>query len=138
MSLPPTFAINAAICGATGVIIAMIWVIQPFYGIAYSVRAFVIVTAAGLGNLPGVIVTALGLGTLEQYSGFEDMSTNGPAGCGAVARDRQWRLLLRLVCTAYALTKRPASSTTAGDHTPGLPFGGSLAAHDAGCGIASL
>jgi branched-chain amino acid transport system permease protein len=34
------------------------------------VRAFVIVTAAGLGNLPGVIVTALGLGALEQYSGF--------------------------------------------------------------------
>ncbi len=65
-----TFSINAAICGAAGGLIAMIWVIQPFYGIAYSVRAFVIVTAAGLGNLPGVIVTALGLGVLEQYSGF--------------------------------------------------------------------
>jgi len=65
-----TFAINAAICGAAGVIIGMIWVLQPFYGIAYSVRAFVIVTAAGLGNLPGVIVAALGLGVLEQYSGF--------------------------------------------------------------------
>jgi branched-chain amino acid transport system permease protein len=65
-----TFSINAAICGAAGVLIAMIWVIQPFYGIAYSVRAFVIVTAAGLGNLPGVILAALGLGVLEQYSGF--------------------------------------------------------------------
>jgi branched-chain amino acid transport system permease protein len=48
----------------------MIWVLQPFYGIAYSVRAFVIVTAAGLGNLPGVIITGLGLGAIEQYSGF--------------------------------------------------------------------
>ncbi|HVC11029.1 MAG TPA: branched-chain amino acid ABC transporter permease [Burkholderiales bacterium] len=65
-----TFSINAAICGAAGALIAMIWVIQPFYGIAYSVRAFVIVTAAGLGNLPGVILAALGLGVLEQYSGF--------------------------------------------------------------------
>jgi branched-chain amino acid transport system permease protein len=65
-----TFSINAAICGAAGTLIAMIWVIQPFYGIAYSVRAFVIVTAAGLGNLPGVILTALGLGVVEQYSGF--------------------------------------------------------------------
>jgi len=65
-----TFSINAAICGAAGALIAMIWVIQPFYGIAYSVRAFVIVTAAGLGNLPGVIVAALGLGVMEQYSGF--------------------------------------------------------------------
>jgi branched-chain amino acid transport system permease protein len=34
------------------------------------VRAFVIVTAAGLGNLPGVIIAALGLGVVEQYSGF--------------------------------------------------------------------
>ena len=29
--------------------------IQPFYGITYSVRSFAIVTAAGLGNLPAVI-----------------------------------------------------------------------------------
>ncbi|MGH8687295.1 MAG: branched-chain amino acid ABC transporter permease [Burkholderiales bacterium] len=65
-----TYSINAAICGVAGVLIAMIWVIQPFYGIAYSVRAFVIVTAAGLGNLPGVILAALGLGVVEQYSGF--------------------------------------------------------------------
>ena len=65
-----TFSLNAAICGAAGVLIATVWVIQPFYGIAYSVRAFVIVTAAGLGNLPGVILAALGLGVAEQYSGF--------------------------------------------------------------------
>ncbi len=61
-----TYSINAAICGAAGVIIGMIWVLQPFYGIAYSVRAFVIVTAAGLGNLPAVVVVALGLGAVEQ------------------------------------------------------------------------
>jgi len=65
-----TFSINSAICGVAGVMIGMIWVIQPFYGIAYSVRAFVIVTAAGLGNFPAVIVTALGLGVIEQYGGF--------------------------------------------------------------------
>ncbi len=65
-----TFALNAAICGAAGVLISMIWVIQPFYGVAHSIRAFVIVTAAGLGNLPAVIVTGLGLGMAEQYSGF--------------------------------------------------------------------
>lgn len=65
-----TFSINSAICGVAGVIIAMIWVIQPFYGIAYSVRAFVVVTAAGLGNFPAVILASLGLGVLEQYSGF--------------------------------------------------------------------
>lgn len=62
-----TFSLNAAICGAAGAIIVMVWVIQPFYGITYSVRAFVIVTAAGLGNLPGVIAAGLGIGALEQY-----------------------------------------------------------------------
>ena len=50
-----------------GAIIVMVWVIQPFYGITYSVRAFVIVTAAGLGNLPGVIAAGLGIGAAEQY-----------------------------------------------------------------------
>ncbi|MDH3452655.1 MAG: branched-chain amino acid ABC transporter permease, partial [Gammaproteobacteria bacterium] len=65
-----TFALNAAICGAAGVLISMIWVIQPFYGITHSIRSFVIVTAAGFGNLPGVIVSAFGLGLAEQYSGF--------------------------------------------------------------------
>ena len=47
-----TFAFNAALCGAAGVLVSIIWVIQPFYGITYSVRSFAIVTAAGLGNLP--------------------------------------------------------------------------------------
>ena len=65
-----TYSLNAAICGAAGVLISMIWVIQPFYGVPHSIRAFVIVTAAGLGNLPGVILTAFGLGVIEQYSGF--------------------------------------------------------------------
>jgi branched-chain amino acid transport system permease protein len=65
-----TYALNAAICGAAGVLIAMIWVIQPFFGIGHSIRAFVIVTAAGLGNLPGVIIAGLGLGVIEQYGGF--------------------------------------------------------------------
>ena len=31
-----TFSLNAAICGAAGAIIVMVWVIQPFYGITYS------------------------------------------------------------------------------------------------------
>jgi branched-chain amino acid transport system permease protein len=54
-----TFSLNSAICGAAGAIIVMVWVI----------RAFVIVTAAGLGNLPGVIAAGFGIGTLELYGG---------------------------------------------------------------------
>ncbi|MEQ9172399.1 MAG: branched-chain amino acid ABC transporter permease [Rhodospirillales bacterium] len=65
-----TFSLNAAICGAAGALISMIWVIQPFYGIGHSIRSFVIVTAAGFGNLGGVIMAGLGLGVMEQYGGF--------------------------------------------------------------------
>ena len=65
-----TFAFNAALCGAAGVLVSIIWVIQPFYGITYSVRSFAIVTAAGLGNLPGVISAAFGIGLFEKYTGM--------------------------------------------------------------------
>jgi branched-chain amino acid transport system permease protein len=65
-----TFALNAAICGAAGALISMIWVIQPYFGIVHSIRSFVIVTAAGFGNLPGVIVAGFGLGIAEQFGGF--------------------------------------------------------------------
>jgi branched-chain amino acid transport system permease protein len=65
-----TFAFNAALCGAAGVLVSIIWVIQPFYGITYSVRSFAIVTAAGLGNLPGVISASFGIGLFEKYTGM--------------------------------------------------------------------
>ncbi len=65
-----TFSLNAAICGAAGALISMIWVIQPYFGITHSIRSFVIVTAAGFGNLPGVIAAGLGMGVVEQFGGF--------------------------------------------------------------------
>ena len=65
-----TFSLNAAICGVAGALVSLIWVIQPFFGITHSIRAFVIVTAAGLGNLPGVVLSGFGLGIAEQFGGF--------------------------------------------------------------------
>ena len=65
-----TFCLNAAICGAAGALVAMVWNVQPFYGTTYSIRLFVIVTAAGFGNLPGVIAAGFGMGVFEQFGGF--------------------------------------------------------------------
>ncbi len=65
-----TFALNAAICGAAGALVAMIWNIQPYFGIVYSLRSFMIVTVAGYGNLLGVILAGLGLGAGEQFAAF--------------------------------------------------------------------
>ncbi len=65
-----TYALNAAICGAAGALVAMTWVIQPYIGVAYTIRAFMIVVVAGLGNVAGVILAGLGLGAAEQYAAF--------------------------------------------------------------------
>jgi len=65
-----TYGLNAAICGAAGALVAMTWVVHPYLGLPYTIRSFMIVVVAGLGNLPGVIVAALGLGTAENFAGF--------------------------------------------------------------------
>jgi branched-chain amino acid transport system permease protein len=65
-----TFALNAGICGATGALVAMTWVIHPYLGLPYTVRSFMIVVVAGLGNLAGILLAASVLGTAEQYAGF--------------------------------------------------------------------
>ena len=65
-----TFCLNAAICGAAGALVALVWNVQPFFGTTYSIRLFVIVTAAGIGNLPAVIAAGFGMGVFEQFGGF--------------------------------------------------------------------
>jgi len=65
-----TFALNAAICGASGALVAMTWVVHPYLGLPYTVRSFTIVILAGLGNVAGVLSAALGLGVAENFAGF--------------------------------------------------------------------
>ncbi|MHA1523106.1 MAG: branched-chain amino acid ABC transporter permease [Alphaproteobacteria bacterium] len=65
-----TYALNAAICGAAGALVAMAYTIHPYIGLPYTVRSFMIVIVAGLGNLPGVILAGLGLGASENMAGF--------------------------------------------------------------------
>lgn len=65
-----TFSLNAAICGAAGALVALVWNVQPYLGTTFSIRCFVIVTAAGVGNLPAVIAAGFGMGVFEQFGGF--------------------------------------------------------------------
>ena len=65
-----TFGLNAAICGAAGALVVMTWVIHPFMGLAYTLRSFMIVIVAGIGNVAGVVVAGLGLGAAENFAGF--------------------------------------------------------------------
>ena len=65
-----TFGLNAAICGAAGALVAMAYNIHPYIGLPYTIRSFMIVIVAGLGNIAGVVVAALGLGAAENLAGF--------------------------------------------------------------------
>ena len=65
-----TFGINAAICGAAGAMIAMAYSIHPYIGLPYTIRAFMIVIVAGLGNIAGVVLAGLGLGAAENVAAF--------------------------------------------------------------------
>ena len=49
-----TFGINAALCGIAGACIAITFTLHPYTGLPYTVRSFMIVIIAGLGNLPAV------------------------------------------------------------------------------------
>src|SRR6059058_924862 len=60
-----TFAINAAICGASGALVAMTWIVHPYLGLPYTVRSFMIVIIAGLGNVTGFLSSALGPAVAE-------------------------------------------------------------------------
>lgn len=65
-----TYALNAAICGAAGALVVMTWLIHPYLGLPYTVRSFMIVIIAGLGNVAAVLGAGLGLGVAENYAGF--------------------------------------------------------------------
>ena len=65
-----TFALNAAICGAAGSLVALTFAIHPYIGLPYTIRSFMIVIFAGLGNLPGVVFSAATLGVIEESADF--------------------------------------------------------------------
>ena len=65
-----TYGLNAAICGAVGALVAMTWIIHPYLGLPYTVRSFMIVIIAGLGNIAAVLGAGLGLGVAENFAAF--------------------------------------------------------------------
>jgi len=65
-----TYSVSAALCGAAGSLVVMAWAIHPYIGLPYTIRSFMVVIVAGLGNLPGVVLAGLGLGAAENLAGF--------------------------------------------------------------------
>jgi branched-chain amino acid transport system permease protein len=65
-----TFGINAALCGVAGACIAITFTLHPYVGLPYTVRSFMIVILAGLGNLPGVALSGMSLGIFEEFADY--------------------------------------------------------------------
>ena len=65
-----TFGINAALCGIAGALISITFTLHPYVGLPYTVRSFMIVIVAGLGNLPAVAVSGMGLGVFEEFADY--------------------------------------------------------------------
>ena len=65
-----TFGINAALCGVAGALISITFTIHPYMGLPYTIRSFMIVIVAGLGNLPGVAMSGMGLGVFEEFADY--------------------------------------------------------------------
>ena len=65
-----TFGINAALCGVAGALISITFTLHPYIGLPYTVRSFMIVIIAGLGNLPGVAISGMGLGVFEEFADY--------------------------------------------------------------------
>mgnify|MGYP000088149781 FL=1 len=65
-----TFGINAALCGVAGALISITLTLHPYVGLPYTVRSFMIVIIAGLGNLPAVAISGMGLGVFEEFADY--------------------------------------------------------------------
>ena len=65
-----TYALNAGICGLAGALVAMTYTLHPYIGLPYTVRSFMIVIVAGIGNIPAVLASGLGLGAVEEFSSY--------------------------------------------------------------------
>ena len=65
-----TFGLNAALCGVAGALISITLTLHPYVGLPYTVRSFMIVIIAGLGNLPAVAISGMGLGLFEEFADY--------------------------------------------------------------------
>jgi branched-chain amino acid transport system permease protein len=60
-----TFGIGAAMAGAAGALIAMVYSFTPVTGDSLTMKAFVIVVLGGLGSMHGALVAGIVLGVTE-------------------------------------------------------------------------
>jgi branched-chain amino acid transport system permease protein len=64
------FGLGAALAGACGTMVAMLWTIYPQMGLGYLSKAFAIVVIGGMGSLPGAFLGAYVFGVTESIGTY--------------------------------------------------------------------
>src|SRR5580698_634804 len=66
---PVAFVLGVSLAAFAGVLMAPVWSVSPFIGLAPTLKAFVIVVIGGLGSVPGAVAGGLLIGLIESFAG---------------------------------------------------------------------
>lgn len=59
------FGLGCACCGAAACVLTTLYAVYPTVGVAFDIKAFVIVVLGGLGSIPGAILGGVIIGVIE-------------------------------------------------------------------------
>lgn len=65
-----TFAIGSALAGLAGMLVTVQYSVSPSIGLAWTLKALIVVVLAGLGSMPGTFLAGMMLGFAESASGL--------------------------------------------------------------------
>ena len=100
-----TFGLGAAMAGATGSLITVVYTFSPVIGDAFTLKSFVVVILGGLGNMFGAIVAGMFLGVAENL-------VSGVLSAGYRDAISFWLLLVILVLRPNGFLGRPSFAAT--------------------------
>jgi branched-chain amino acid transport system permease protein len=63
-----TFAIGSALAGLAGMLVTVQFSVSPNIGLAWTLKALIVVVLAGLGSMPGTFIAGIMLGVAETIS----------------------------------------------------------------------
>lgn len=64
------FGLGSALAGVAGTLVSLTDTVSPAIGLAWTLKALIVVVLGGLGNIPGTLAAGLFLGVAESMSGF--------------------------------------------------------------------
>ena len=65
-----SFAVGIGLCGIAGVAIATIYAFTPYFGFAFTLKAFITMALGGVGSALGALLGGILLGFIESIGGF--------------------------------------------------------------------